>query len=182
MDVLVHCADDVGESPVWDDRHDCLRWVDLLAGIVRSVTPSGVLTQELAGCAVGAIGLTDTDDLVAAVRAGFARISPAGLRMLADVEADAPHRRMNDGKCDPWGRLRRRHDARGRYRCVTHPARASARSHTDFCPRTPTAVAVPAPELVCERAVDAGGRRPAPMSSPDILAVCLMIEKPVRST
>jgi sugar lactone lactonase YvrE len=43
-EVLVHCADDVGESPVWDDRHDCLRWVDLLPGIVRSVTPSGVLT------------------------------------------------------------------------------------------------------------------------------------------
>lgn len=99
----MHCADDVGESPVWDDRHECLRWVDLLAGTVRSVTPSGVLTQVWAGCAVGAIGLTDTDDLVAAVRAGFARISPAGLRMVAEVEADAPNRRMNDGKCDPWG-------------------------------------------------------------------------------
>jgi sugar lactone lactonase YvrE len=103
MEVLVHCADDVGESPVWDDQQDCLRWVDLLPGIVRSVSPSGVLTQVRTGCAVGAIGLTDTDELIAAVRAGFARISPAGLRMVADVEADAPQRRMNDGKCDPWG-------------------------------------------------------------------------------
>jgi sugar lactone lactonase YvrE len=105
MEVLVQCADDVGESPVWDDRHDCLRWVDLLAGTVRSITPSGVLTQVQAGCAVGAIGLTadDSGDLVAAVRAGFARISATSLRMVADVEADAAHRRMNDGKCDPWG-------------------------------------------------------------------------------
>jgi sugar lactone lactonase YvrE len=103
MEILVHCADDVGESPVWDDRRECLRWVDLLAGTVRSITPSGTLTQQQAGCAVGAIGLTDTDDLVAAVRAGFARVTPDGLRMVADVETDAPHRRMNDGKIDPWG-------------------------------------------------------------------------------
>ncbi len=103
MEVLAHCADDVGESPVWDDRHGCLRWVDLLAGTVRSITPSGALTEVRAGCAVGAIGLTGTDDLVAAVRGGFARLSPDGLRMLAEVEAGEPHRRMNDGKVDPWG-------------------------------------------------------------------------------
>ncbi|HYH32446.1 MAG TPA: SMP-30/gluconolactonase/LRE family protein [Pseudonocardia sp.] len=105
VEVLLECADDVGESPVWDDRERCLRWVDLLAGTVRSITPAGALTEVRAGCAVGAIGLTDTDALVAAVRNGFAALSPADgrLSMLAEVEADAPDRRMNDGKCDPWG-------------------------------------------------------------------------------
>ncbi len=75
-ELVVECADGVGESPVWDDRPQCLRWVDLLAGTVRSITPSGHRTDVQAGCAVGAIGLTDTDELVAAVRDGLARLSP----------------------------------------------------------------------------------------------------------
>jgi sugar lactone lactonase YvrE len=104
-DVVLHCADEVGESPVWDEREGCLRWVDLLRGAVRSVTGAGRVVEVETGCAVGAICLTDTGDLVAAVRDGFARLSPrtGAVDLLAPVEAHDPRRRMNDGKCDPWG-------------------------------------------------------------------------------
>lgn len=104
-DVVLHAADEVGESPVWDERHGCLRWVDLLRGAVRSITGWGHVTEVDAGCAVGAIGLTDTRDLVAAVRDGFARLSPrtGAVHLLEPVEAQEAGRRMNDGKCDPWG-------------------------------------------------------------------------------
>lgn len=166
MEVLVHCADDVGESPVWDDRHGCLRWVDLLAGTVRSVTPAGVLTQVQAGCAVGAIGLTDTDELVAAVRAGFARVTSDGLRMVADVEADAPHRRMNDGKIDPWGGF------------VAGTMLDDQSAATGTLYRLGPDAVVTAGDLSLSRSWSGPG------SPPDILVPCLMIETtcPARST
>ena len=42
-----------------------------------------------------------------AVRDGFARLDPDSgrVRRIADVEADRPDLRMNDGKCDPAGRF-----------------------------------------------------------------------------
>src|SRR5439155_26184033 len=56
---------------------------------------------------VGAIGLTESYDLVRAVRDGFARFDPARSRvsMIAEVEADRPDLRMNDGACDRAGRF-----------------------------------------------------------------------------
>jgi len=56
---------------------------------------------------VGAAALTAAGDLVLAVRDGFARLDldSGKVRAIADVEADLPDQRMNDGKCDPAGRF-----------------------------------------------------------------------------
>src|SRR5207249_11709210 len=56
---------------------------------------------------VGAVAPTERGDLVLAVHDGFARLDLATGRvtMIADVEADRPDHRMNDGKCDPAGRF-----------------------------------------------------------------------------
>jgi sugar lactone lactonase YvrE len=98
----------LGEGPVWDPIAACLFFVDILRGRVHrfDVATSALDSYEV-GQPVGAIALTDRDDLMLAVRDGFARLDLATGRVthVADVEADRPDRRMNDGKCDPAGRF-----------------------------------------------------------------------------
>jgi sugar lactone lactonase YvrE len=103
---------DHAEGPTWDARTDELLWVDQYAGLVLvGRFADGALTVrrrfEL-GSAVGAVVPERTGDgwLVAAAL-GFVRLAADGtITMLAQPEADTPHRmRMNDGKCDPHGRF-----------------------------------------------------------------------------
>ena len=99
---------ELGEGPVWDSRSACLWFVDILRGRIHRFDPA---TRELAthdvGCMVGAIALTEAGDLVLAVHDGFARLNPAtgAFTLIAEVEADRPDQRMNDGKCDAAGRF-----------------------------------------------------------------------------
>ncbi len=99
---------ELGEGPVWDARASCLWFVDILRGRVHRFDPA---TQALAtyevGCMVGAVAPTEAGDLVLAVHDGFARLDLATgqVRMIAEVEADRPDQRMNDGKCDAAGRF-----------------------------------------------------------------------------
>jgi sugar lactone lactonase YvrE len=99
---------ELGEGPVWDVRASCLWFVDILRGRVHRFDPA---TQALGtyevGCMVGAVAPAEAGDLVLAVHDGFARLDPATgqTRMIAEVEADRPDQRMNDGKCDAAGRF-----------------------------------------------------------------------------
>jgi sugar lactone lactonase YvrE len=99
---------ELGEGPVWDARASCLWFVDILRGRVHRFDPaSQSLTTHDVGCMVGAVAPTEAGDLVLAVHDGFARLNPATgvLTMIAEVEADRPDQRMNDGKCDAAGRF-----------------------------------------------------------------------------
>ncbi|HEV3139391.1 MAG TPA: SMP-30/gluconolactonase/LRE family protein [Vicinamibacterales bacterium] len=99
------------EGPVWDPAAACLYFVDILAGRVHRFDPATNVCRayEIGASvvSVGAVALTDSDDLVLAVRDGFARLNPAtgAVSHIAGVEADRPNQRMNDGKCDPAGRF-----------------------------------------------------------------------------
>ncbi len=99
---------ELGEGPVWDPAAPCLYFVDVLRGHVYRFDPEtgGQRTYEI-GQSVGAVALTDAGDLLLAVRNGFARLDLASgmVTSIADVEADRPDQRMNDGKCDPQGRF-----------------------------------------------------------------------------
>jgi sugar lactone lactonase YvrE len=98
---------EVGEGPIWDDRFDALRWVDLTAGLVHGHDAvAGQLPALELGQPVGFVVPTGTDELLAGVREGFARVSLDGaMRLARAVEPDRPHMRMNDGKADPAGRV-----------------------------------------------------------------------------
>jgi sugar lactone lactonase YvrE len=99
---------ELGEGPVWDVRRSCLWFVDILPGRVHRFDPAtGALGTYDIGRMVGAVAPTEAGDLVLAVHDGFARFDPATgkLQMIADVEADRPDQRMNDGKCDAAGRF-----------------------------------------------------------------------------
>jgi sugar lactone lactonase YvrE len=107
-----HCAAavaaELGEGPVWDPIGARLYFVDILRGRVHRFDPAtSSLDAYDVGQPVGAVALTERDDLMLAVRAGFARLDLAtgAVTHVADVEVDRPDQRMNDGKCDPFGRF-----------------------------------------------------------------------------
>lgn len=98
------------EGPMWDTRRDELLWVDQLAGLVHRATWSGTALEVVhtysLGMPVGAV-VPDADQdggwLVAAGH-GFAHLAMDGaVTVLAEPEPDT--NRMNDGKCDPYGRF-----------------------------------------------------------------------------
>jgi sugar lactone lactonase YvrE len=98
----------LGEGPVWDDRQQCVWWVDILGESIHRTDPVTGQDDVIAvGQMVGALGLRERGGLVVAVRDGFVAVDPASGRIerLADVEADRPSSRMNDGKVDPQGRF-----------------------------------------------------------------------------
>ncbi len=108
MECVLDAKAELGEGPVWDPVAACLYFVDITAGLVHRYDPETRSSRALpAGTMVGAVALTGAGDLLLAVRDGFIRLDPVtGLtRRIADVEADRPDQRMNDGKCDPCGRF-----------------------------------------------------------------------------
>lgn len=95
-----------GEGPLWDARQQVLWWVDVAAGLVHRLDPSsGIDTAIEVGQPVGAVGLHEAGGLVVALRDGFGLLDDGEVRMLAEVEADRPEQRMNDGAVDPQGRF-----------------------------------------------------------------------------
>jgi len=100
----------LGEGLRWDDRRGELLGVDILAGSVfrGRVDEDGGLTllrEYWVPATVGAVAPVEADEgwILAAGR-GFVHLSPDGaLRPIVEV---APlGTRMNDGACDPQGRL-----------------------------------------------------------------------------
>jgi sugar lactone lactonase YvrE len=58
------------------------------------------------GHSVSAVAPREAGGLLLASRSGFAILDDSGVfDVIADVEADLPENRMNDGKCDPRGRF-----------------------------------------------------------------------------
>jgi sugar lactone lactonase YvrE len=93
----------LGECPLWDDRRNVLWWVDVHAGRLHRLDPvTGVDTGIDVGQPVGSVGLRAAGGLVLALRDGFAVLEDE-VRMVAEVEADRPDQRMNDGASDPRG-------------------------------------------------------------------------------
>ncbi len=107
-DLVLDAQAELGEGPVWDVRAACLYFVDILKGRVHCYAPATeALRTYGVDQSVGALALTDSGDLVLAVRDGFARLDLRTGRvvMIAEVEPDRPDLRMNDGKCDRDGRF-----------------------------------------------------------------------------
>jgi sugar lactone lactonase YvrE len=109
--VATDTRDRVGESPVWDERKQCLYWVDIEGRQLRCwhaathAVQSWPLPQR-AGC----IALTEGPDLVAAMEDGIYRLrlldqGRVQVQCLATAQHPQAGMRFNDGRCDPAGRL-----------------------------------------------------------------------------
>jgi len=108
MECVLDAKAELGEGPVWDPIEACLYFVDITAGLVHRYDPGTRTSRTFSvGTMVGAVALGSAGDLVLAVHDGFVRLDPRTGRTMriADVEADRPEQRMNDGKCDPGGRF-----------------------------------------------------------------------------
>lgn len=98
----------LGEGAYWDDRRGCLYWVDILGHRVMRFDPEAGSNREYdVGQPVGTVVATHRKELVIALRHAVATLDPETERIeaLVELEAEPPDNRLNDGKCDPQGRL-----------------------------------------------------------------------------
>jgi sugar lactone lactonase YvrE len=109
VEVMVDGRDEVGEGPVWHSSEQRLIWVDITRNLVHWLDPVTNQKDSIdVGQPVGAVAPRATGGLVVAVQDGFGFVidpTDGRLEMLAEVEADNPDNRMNDGKCDSMGRF-----------------------------------------------------------------------------
>lgn len=100
--VAVHSHSRVGEGPVW--HRDRLLWVDILAGQIHDSDLSTGTTESITVPTwVGAAAPMASGGYIAATREGFATIIDGNLDTFAPFLP--PGIRMNDAKCDPFGRF-----------------------------------------------------------------------------
>jgi sugar lactone lactonase YvrE len=100
------CA--VGESPVWDDKLQCLFWVDIISKKIFCQSPA----QKTTDCWATndfptAIALTDDDNVaILALAQGIATFDFAtGTSNLVAQPDTMQGNRLNEGKCDSSGRF-----------------------------------------------------------------------------
>jgi sugar lactone lactonase YvrE len=96
----------LGESPLWDSRHECLWWVDILERRVFAARSDGTVERNWQFSEpVCSIGLAD-EGLVAAFASGFALIDEDGVATyLTMPQIGEGPLRFNDGKADRHGRF-----------------------------------------------------------------------------
>ncbi|MDK1374404.1 MULTISPECIES: SMP-30/gluconolactonase/LRE family protein [unclassified Sinorhizobium] len=97
----------VAESPVYDDRRNCLFFVDIGKGALHRADLTGAghiaWTFEQGACCVA---LAHSGRLVLAQRDRVVLFDPesgAIVSEIASIEAERPHTRLNDGKVGPDG-------------------------------------------------------------------------------
>ncbi len=98
----------LGESPVWDARASCFIWTDIEARVIhRMAWPGREIVTMPMRARVSALGLCESGRLVVGYEDGVGLFDPASgeVSMLAAIEADNPHTRLNDGKVGPDGAL-----------------------------------------------------------------------------
>lgn len=94
-----------GEGPVWDADAGVLRWVDMLAGDVLTLEPTGAVTRRHVGDVAAAFRPRAGGGMVVAVERGFVLVDADGrVGPVREAFADSGVR-MNDGGCDPAGRF-----------------------------------------------------------------------------
>jgi sugar lactone lactonase YvrE len=98
---------ELAESPIWDDRFDLLRWVDLDRGQIHGHSAGGGQLPPIdVGQNVGFILPSGEDRLLAGLRDGFATVGLEGqVELEVELEVERPQMRMNDGRADAAGRV-----------------------------------------------------------------------------
>ena len=106
-ELVVRTRAEVGEGPIWDPGTQTLVWVDITGAAVHRFDPAtGQNVRMDVGVDVGAIAVRASGGLVMAAADGFRSLETDGSQtLLAEVGADDPAMRMNDGKCDRHGRF-----------------------------------------------------------------------------
>jgi sugar lactone lactonase YvrE len=93
------------EGPVWSERWDGLRWVDMLAGDVLQLTSDGAVDRRHVGAIAAALRPRRAGGAVIGIERGFALEEPDGTVTRLDEVWSDENLRMNEGGCDPDGRF-----------------------------------------------------------------------------
>lgn len=99
---------ELGEGTLWDEAAGRLHWVDIDRALLFTLdwATRDVATLRLPST-VGSVGLRAGGGLVAALRHEIAYVDPGtgAVELVAELEADLPGNRCNDGAVDPAGRF-----------------------------------------------------------------------------
>ncbi|MCH2173882.1 SMP-30/gluconolactonase/LRE family protein [Myxococcota bacterium] len=107
-ELVVDARADLGECPVWCDKTRRLWWIDIERRELHRHDPgTGANERWELPALVGAVAPREAGGLLMAIQNGFASFDPdtGEFVVLAEVELPGPTSRMNDGKCDPAGRM-----------------------------------------------------------------------------
>jgi sugar lactone lactonase YvrE len=94
-----------GEGPVWSARWGGLRWVDMLAGDVLSLSDDGVVGRRHVGSVAAALRPRRGGGAVIGVERGFVLGGSDGFLTPLPELWSGDEVRMNEGGCDPDGRF-----------------------------------------------------------------------------
>lgn len=99
--------DILGESPLWDERANCLWWVDIRRPAIRRLDAAGEVQSWPLPELVGSIALVEDGRLLVALPRQIALFDPRDGSLEAFVEPPPmpEHHRFNDGRCDARGRF-----------------------------------------------------------------------------
>jgi len=109
--VLVDQKALTGEGPSWDARQKVLYWVDIPLVRIHVYHPAARLNQTIdlskQFSSIGTVAPCASGGVIFAPDRTIAHydFSSQKITILAEVEADKPEHRFNDGKCDPQGRF-----------------------------------------------------------------------------
>ena len=99
----------LGESPIWDDRAEALYWSDQLGKRVRRFAPAtGAYREWQVPKLLGSIALTENDnELLVVLADGLYKLdlTSGQCDCLIEIPQPRPGVRLNEGRCDPAGRL-----------------------------------------------------------------------------
>ncbi|MFM8425776.1 MAG: SMP-30/gluconolactonase/LRE family protein [Chloroflexota bacterium] len=101
-EILFDVKATLGEGPAWDEKTQTLYWVDILG---KRIYAGGEVLAELDDY-IGCLAPTKNGHLIIGKRASFVDFDPATSQQTVLVTLpESATNRMNDGKCDPAGRL-----------------------------------------------------------------------------
>ena len=101
-EILYDVKATLGEGPAWDEKTQTLYWVDILG---KRIYAGGEVLAELDDY-IGCLAPTQNGHLIVGKRASFVDFDPATSQQTVLVTLpESATNRMNDGKCDPAGRL-----------------------------------------------------------------------------
>lgn len=94
----------LAEGPLWHPEREQLFWFDILGRALHTRDDSGAKSWNF-GEYASAAGWIDRDRLLVATETGLwdFNIESGARQRIADIEADNPATRSNDGRADPWG-------------------------------------------------------------------------------